>query len=202
METSRSIYAHSSTEEESAITSSYSAYTRARTMNTDASLLRDIVRTHHVLTAVFSNQIGITEARLHMLRQFKSPERDTGEVSQAELCERLGVNPAVVTRQIKQLEEEGLVTRRSDPKDNRVTLAKLTAKGEEVLAELLRRSHEFEMSLLDGLTSDEVHAARLVLNHLRSRLDHSSRNSANSFRTVAVAANDTTFDAPVRMAVG
>lgn len=144
----------------------------------DSTLMRDIVRAHHTLTTLFAHQIGITEARLNMLRQFKQSHRDTNEVSQAELCTRLGVNPAVVTRQIKQLEEEGLVVRRADPRDNRITLAKLTEKGEGVLADLLRRSDAFEGSLLDGFTSDEVQTARFVLNHLRARLESAPRVAA------------------------
>ncbi len=85
---------------------------------------------------VFQRRVGISEARLHVLGTLFL----FGELSQAELQRRLDVDGAAVTRQVKQLEAEGLLSRRANPADNRFTLVTLTPEGKERLRQAAKRS--------------------------------------------------------------
>ncbi len=67
-------------------------------------------------------QPGMSQPRLMLLRELLQ----TGEISQADLVRRLGMEGTLVTRFVKQMEGSGLLTRRNDPRDNRFTLVALT----------------------------------------------------------------------------
>src|SRR5512138_3592258 len=78
-------------------------------------LYRDVMR-------ITEQSTGMSKSRLEIMHDLTH----TDEMSQADLAKHLGVEGAVVTRIVKQLEAEGLVSRRADPRDNRYTLVALT----------------------------------------------------------------------------
>src|SRR5688572_4235619 len=89
------------------------------------SILHHIKNTYHELTAAFERHMGMSRARWAILSRLSREENMT----QATLVQLLDVDAAAVTRQVKQLEAEGLVTRWSAPEDNRFTVGALTAQG-------------------------------------------------------------------------
>src|SRR5918911_3140067 len=99
------------------------------------TLLQQITRTYYELLPAFERHIGVTRARWHLLKQLFSE----AQLSQTALQQRAGVDGAAVTRQMKQLEEAGIVTRRVDPRDNRFTLVSLTPRGRQLVSGLLER---------------------------------------------------------------
>ena len=74
-------------------------------------LFRDVSRITEQVT-------GMSQSRLDILHELFHAD----ELSQADLQQHLGVEGPVITRIVKQMEAEGLVTRRPDPRDNRYTL--------------------------------------------------------------------------------
>ncbi len=62
--------------------------------------------------------------------------RREGRVAAAELAASAGMDIGAVSRQVRILEQDGLVHRSADPDDGRVVLLALTARGEEVAARL------------------------------------------------------------------
>jgi DNA-binding MarR family transcriptional regulator len=59
---------------------------------------------------------------------------ETGSTRMGDLAEQLLSLPSRVTRQIRRLEESGLVKREASPEDGRGVLASITDKGREVVA--------------------------------------------------------------------
>jgi DNA-binding MarR family transcriptional regulator len=84
-----------------------------------------------------------------------------------ELAGQLGINAAAVTRQINEMEREGLVRRRADPKDGRRNYVKLSAKGLRLFEEIHDRSHELERSLSSVIGDKEMAIAASALLKLR-----------------------------------
>jgi DNA-binding MarR family transcriptional regulator len=83
-----------------------------------------------------------------------------GPISLRELAAAEQVRPPSMTRTVRELELDGLVTRKTDAFDRRVTKIRATAKGKrllatgrgariKLLAELLRALDSRELSLLD-----------------------------------------------------
>jgi len=140
-------------------------------------LFQEIVRTHQALIGVFSLEVGMPSARMGLLRQLKDSQ--DGSPGVVDLARVLGVTPAIVTRQVQELEAEGLLRRRSDSRDRRRSRLHLTARGRRTLAQLHERAHELQARVLDGLRDEEVAAACHVLRSLRMAIEtkrHGSRD--------------------------
>jgi DNA-binding MarR family transcriptional regulator len=114
---------------------------------------------------VFSRRVGVSVSRIELLHELMHG----GELSQAELQQRLGMEGSLLTRFVKQMETAGLITRRVDPKDNRFTLVTLAPAGRQRLEEMETLGEEFERQLLEGL-SEQAHA------NLMQALKHIQRN--------------------------
>jgi DNA-binding MarR family transcriptional regulator len=89
------------------------------------------------------------------------------ELSQAELQKRLSVDGAVITRLVKQLEAEGVVTRRADPADNRFTLVTLTEQAYKLAGEKLEQRQKLQTTVMNGINSQDVLCMRGVLAQMR-----------------------------------
>jgi DNA-binding MarR family transcriptional regulator len=102
---------------------------------------------------IIEQQTGMSQPRLQILHELFH----AGELSQAELQERLGVEGAVITRIVKQLEAAGLVSRRADPRDNRFTLVALSAEARRLQSadDTMKFKETFGAQLLEGLDEDE-----------------------------------------------
>lgn len=70
-----------------------------------------------------------------LLRLARAPK---GVLRMTELAERVMLSPSGVTRTVDRLIAKGLVERRADPEDGRVTLASLTNEGRRQLREAAR----------------------------------------------------------------
>ena len=139
-------------------------------------LFQEIVRTHQALIGNFSLEVGMPSARMGVLRQLRSSE--DGSLGVVDLARALGVTPAIVTRQVQELETEGLLRRRSNPRDRRRSQLHLTARGQRAFEQLHQRAHELQSRVLHGLTNEEVATACHVLRSLRMAIEtqrHESR---------------------------
>jgi len=104
---------------------------------------------------------GMSKTRLEIMHELTHVE----ELSQADLQKHLGVEGAVVTRIVKQLEAKGLVTRRADPRDNRYTLVALTpeARSLNTTTDALKFKDSFGEELMEGLSqADRAKLMRLM----------------------------------------
>jgi DNA-binding MarR family transcriptional regulator len=117
--------------------------------------------------AALQRQVGLSAARLRLLGTLFMHR----ELSQAELQRRLDVDGAAVTRQVKQLEAEGLVTRRVDPDDNRFTLVTLTSDGKAQLREATQRVKMFIQDSLEGVSEEDMACMQRVMAHIRANLE-------------------------------
>ncbi len=117
--------------------------------------------------AAFQRRVGISDARMHamgMLYRF-------GELSQNELQRRLDVDGAAVTRMVKQLESEGLLSRRADPADNRFTLVMLTETGKSSVREAVSTARQFALEALKGVTDEDLACMRRAMAQMRANIE-------------------------------
>jgi DNA-binding MarR family transcriptional regulator len=140
-------------------------------------LFQDIVRTHQALIGAFSVEVGMSAARMGVLRQLQDGE--DGSMGVVDLARALGVTPAIVTRQVQELEAEGLLRRRNASRDRRRTQIHITARGRRAFAQLHERAHELQARVLDGLSDEEITTASHVLSSLRAAIETQRRNSGD-----------------------
>lgn len=95
-------------------------------------------------------------------------------LAQADLARRAWVRPATLSAALHRLEEEGLVERRSDPADARVSRVYLTAKGEATRRQAEAAWQEVEVELHGMLTQEERDRLLSLLEKLRDALARGS----------------------------
>lgn len=125
-----------------------------------------IARTYALLFVVFERYMGLTRARWQMLTALSRCDW----ISQSQLTQVLEIDGAAITRQIKQLEEEGIVERKIDPQDNRFMLVSLTEQGRHLYEGLRERRNQFEQRITEGLGDEEISQLKQILSHLQSNL--------------------------------
>jgi DNA-binding MarR family transcriptional regulator len=89
-------------------------------------------------------------ALLHKLSAGPEPLRVT------DLAEMLGVDTPTVTRKVQQLERDGMVVRRTDPDDRRVSRIGLTPAGRRTLERVWRARRAWLERLLEGWGDDDL----------------------------------------------
>jgi len=141
------------------------------------TLLQQITRTYYELLPAFEQHMGVTRARWHLLKQLFYND----SLSQAALQRRAGVDGAAITRQMKQLEQAGLVARRADPEDNRFTLVSLTPHGRRLVAELLERRALFEAQAMAGIAPDDIEITQRCLGRIRANLAAAQRKDHGAY---------------------
>ena len=72
-------------------------------------------------------------------------------VAISEIARRTHVDKAWISRSVRELEKSGLIEKRLDPKDSRVSLAALTSKGRALLEEIRPHVTTAEGRVLDGI---------------------------------------------------
>jgi len=135
-------------------------------MNEQArNLLQQIARTGRAMYAAFEVEVGHPLPRWRILQALHEQKRAT----QKQLASQLRMDPGALTRQMKTLEAEGLVTRRSSSEDNRLTAVALTPAGVKLIkaAQPLRKA--FSRKALQGLPTEQLDTAMAVLQRLEER---------------------------------
>ncbi len=88
---------------------------------------------------------------------------DDGPLGTGDLARRSHMDPGATVRQVKALEDDGLVTRTNDAGDARVTIVALTDRGREVVESIVEvRTAHLEGILADWSAADRTELARLV----------------------------------------
>lgn len=131
-------------------------------------LLREIVRTHQVLMAGFSREVGMPASHFALLRLLAVAK---GDVGVTDLARQLGVNAAAVTRQLQQFERQGLVKRRAAPNDGRRSYMALSPKGRALFKRIHDRAHHLEKAVSSVVGVDDIAIASAVLLKLRTFIE-------------------------------
>lgn len=104
----------------------------------------------------------------------------SGPIAVTEVARQLGVDQSTASRQIKPLEDEGLLSRTADTADRRVAWLEITPGGREVLDRIhgLRRK-DLDLVLGEWSPGDVEQLAELLDRFKQSMLDAPQRRAAS-----------------------
>jgi DNA-binding MarR family transcriptional regulator len=119
---------------------------------------------HKGISPKFERCAGITPTRFRLLQELFR----VSEISQISLQKTLDIDAAAVTRHLRGLEESGMIARRNNPADNRVTLVSLTDQGREHINSYREEKTRFISNLLAGFNEQE----RTELAEMLTRLQY------------------------------
>ena len=91
--------------------------------------------------------------------------------SQKEIAQQLGVKPPTVTVSIQRLEKTGLVCRKQDEKDQRVTRIYLTEKGREAIREGMAVMKRTEEEVFHNFSETEMCLLRRFLEQMLENIE-------------------------------
>jgi DNA-binding MarR family transcriptional regulator len=88
----------------------------------------------------------------------------------SDLAAKVGLDASTVSRQIKQLEDKGIVERTSDPADGRASLVRLTHDGHGTMQAAFRRRFDRIKSVLEPWSTQDKHLLQSLLTRLAADL--------------------------------
>ncbi len=146
----------------------------------DVSLWVRLLESHNLMLTELRRKFatgkggGATLPRFDLLANL---EREDGQTLAA-LSRRMLVTAGNVTGLVDRTERDGLVERRGDPGDRRLSRVFLTKKGRALIGALLPRHAVVVADLLGGLDAKERRELRRLLGKLRGSLTGSHEEAA------------------------
>lgn len=127
----------------------------------------EVLRLHHIRTRMLLDEIGIYPGQPPLL--FILNKKD-GQ-SQRELSDKLMLAPATLTVMIKRMEKSGLVIRKQDDKDQRVSRVYITEEGRRICKDALKATNVIGEECFGNFTSEEKVILRRLLMEMRDNLN-------------------------------
>jgi DNA-binding MarR family transcriptional regulator len=96
-----------------------------------------------------------------------------GTLPQRALTEAASIEQPTMAATLARMERDGLVTKRQDPNDRRISLYSLTAKGMDLTEQVRAAGHAVNAAAMDGLSDDEQAAYLALLGKVVANLNKS-----------------------------
>lgn len=93
------------------------------------------------------------------------------ELNQSELARLIGVEGPTMVRMLDALSQEGLIERQQSHEDLRVTINRITDKGQRVIREIMGVTNEMRSEVLQDIDREELRITNKVLAQILRRLE-------------------------------
>jgi DNA-binding MarR family transcriptional regulator len=147
---------------------------KARDLFTDIVL--EVFRLNGALIAAgnaLCDGTGLTSARWQVLGAVALSD---GPPTVAQIARAMGLTRQAVQRLVDELEAHGVVRRLDHPESRRARPVQLTARGESLYSEMMRRQRPWATRIAKGIAPDDLQKTLDVLQALRTRLDAGSED--------------------------
>ncbi|QRG66913.1 MarR family winged helix-turn-helix transcriptional regulator [Brevibacillus choshinensis] len=114
----------------------------------------------------FERCTGISSTRLAILQILC----ECTEINQSQLQKHIHIDSAAITRHLKQLEADGMVTRQRNPNDNRETFVRLSEEGHRRIEGYKSEKHHFIQQILDGFREEETKVLADFLKRMQNNI--------------------------------
>ena len=125
-------------------------------LSTDEKVLMAIVRAAEIFrrthSAVFRNY-GLSFPQYNVLRVLEASKNGRNKIS--DVSRIMLVPGANITGIAKRLEKDGFIIKKSDPKDDRVTILEITPKGKRTLKNIENEKDEWLELMLKNLSENQ-----------------------------------------------
>ncbi len=128
--------------------------------------LLQVLKVHRSHAETALNRVGLYSGQEMLLFQLWNQEG----ITQSELVDFLCVDPSTVTKTLQRLEQAGLVERRQDAEDARVSRVYLTSKGRALHAPVQKIWDDLEALTVQGLSEVEKALLRRLLDQIQDNL--------------------------------
>ncbi len=143
-------------------------------LSTNEKVLMAMVRAAEIFkrthTAIFRNY-GLSFPQYNVLRVLDASRNGRNKIS--EVSKIMLVPGANMTGLTKRLEKNGFIIRKSDPRDERVTILEITPKGKRTLKNIEQEKDRSIEMILNGFSQEKIkdlldNLIRLIKNNMGS----------------------------------
>jgi MarR family transcriptional regulator, transcriptional regulator for hemolysin len=136
------------------------------------TLGRQLAWTAKATRAEFDHRLGEVGGSLTAFIVLRLADEAPGglELSQRQLAERMGVEAPTMVRHLDRLEKEGLIQRRRDARDRRVTRITVTPAGSRQLGVLREVADAMDAEILTLLGTETYQALAGALERLQGHM--------------------------------
>jgi len=114
----------------------------------------------------FERCTGISASRYELLYQLYEAE----EINQSTLQKAVNIDSGAITRHLKQLEANGMVTRRRNPTDNREIFVRLTDEGRKQIVGYKKEKLLFVNQMLHDFNAEELEVLSNMLHRMQNNI--------------------------------
>jgi DNA-binding MarR family transcriptional regulator len=114
----------------------------------------------------FERNTHISLSRYELLHQLYQVD----EINQSSLQKLVNIDHAAITRHLKQLESEGMVSRRRNPSDNRETFVQLTNEGRERILTCQSDKLSFINQMFHDFSEEELRSLVIMLIRIQTNI--------------------------------
>lgn len=93
-------------------------------------------------------------------------------IIQEQLVEMLKIDRATASRAIKNMEQNGIITKRTDKENKKNKLLYATEKGQELYSFIIRENEHSNSVALEGLTETEITTLVVLLNKVKNNISN------------------------------
>lgn len=129
-------------------------------------LVHQFGRQHFTRAHALFEEIGIYRGQPPILHKLWENEG----LKQQDLVKMLHLAPATVTKILQRMEQSGLIDRRADPDDQRVTRVFLTEAGREIQNSIQERERQMSVEMVEGFSPEEITQLYNFLTRMRDNL--------------------------------
>lgn len=130
------------------------------------TLLRQISRLEHARSHELLEELGLYRGQHRILQTLW----DENGLTHTELAQRAHVKPATISTTIQRMETAGLVERKQDLEDQRVSRVFLTETGRELQEDVERATKNIESEVFAEFTPEEQMLLRRLFLQMRENL--------------------------------
>jgi DNA-binding MarR family transcriptional regulator len=142
------------------------------------SVVVRLLAAHNALIVALRNGLGpaLSLARFDLLATL---DREDGQTLAA-LSRKLLVTAGNLTGLVDRAARDGIVERRPDAKDRRLTRVHLTPKGQKLATQAIRRHQRLAEELVGALDRRDRESLRELLGRLRESIQRKSKNGTKA----------------------
>lgn len=130
-------------------------------------VFREVIKLHYYRTYTLLDEIDMYPGQPAMLSTLSEEDGQ----SQTDIARNLNIKPATVTVMLNRMEKSGLLERRQDLNDQRVSRVYLTEAGRNMYTRVRAIRHRIDSECFANLTETEQDLLRRLLMQVRGSLE-------------------------------
>ncbi|MBT7954566.1 MAG: winged helix-turn-helix transcriptional regulator [Rhodospirillaceae bacterium] len=139
------------------------------------------IRIANTMARSYSRPLGIGIPAFRIILRLGN----LGSTSLVELAEASGMDPAVVSRTVEKLENQGYLNRTWSPEDKRRRVLSLSDAGKDLQSKLLPFAVGLQEELVTGFSASELAEFNRMLDLMQSRIDKISTRQSEFEKDIA-----------------